>query len=284
MTKRYRYYSDEDPEVGITRSQLRRLGRDKQLAYMRKWFETYYEDPSQNTPREDGEFLYIWGGPYDAHDVLGNEFGRLVSDARCEEAVEMVQEEGTLDWAPTAHHPDRVQSEDDEPDNQQAVGEPDTIEDILRRLKDGYSVRLAMPEELAQREVVRRNIDALQAQLARLRPSGPGIGHNGGPRDQDAFTVAEVEASVVEIKTELDKTEPNAVKVAGATLRLVRFAKWMRARVEKGIEKAVENAMTGIMVGAVAYATGLLPPSVVGAIHQLGQSATHWLSIIIAAF
>ena len=283
MAKGPRYYSPDDPDVGVTRSQLRRLGRAKQLAYMRHWFETYYEDPSQETPRNDGEFLYIWGGPYDAHDQLGDEFGGLVSDERIEEAVEMVQEDGTIEWAPTSLHPSRIGEGDEDLPNVSPIDEADTIEDVLRRLEDGYTVRYGTPQEMAQREVVVRHIEALQAELARIRGIAPGIGHNGAPEDDNGPTVAEAEASAVEIKAELGKQEPDVVKVAAATSRLVRFSRWMRARVDKAIERGVETALTGSVLGAGAYATGMLPAPVVDAIHQIGRSATHWLSMILSA-
>ncbi len=223
MAKRYRYYSPDDLEIGVARSQLKRLGRAKQLAYMRHWFETYYEDPSQETPRGDNEFVYVWGGPYDAHDQFGDEFGGLVSDDRIEEAVEMVQEEGTIDWAPTSRHPSRDQDGDEERDDIEP--EPDAAEDLLRLLEEGSPVRYGTPDEIAQRAVVRRHVDALKSELARFRQDSPGIGHNEAPEDDGGLTTVEVEATAVEIETELDKAEPDAVKVAAATSRLVRFSR-----------------------------------------------------------
>jgi hypothetical protein len=36
-----RYFADVGPEEGITPSQLRRLGRDKQIEYLLAWFGHY---------------------------------------------------------------------------------------------------------------------------------------------------------------------------------------------------------------------------------------------------
>ena len=68
MAKKSRYYSEDDPEIGVTPSRLKRLGRDKQLEYMHAWFHRYYQDPVHETPHEsaEGGYIYIWGGPYNA--------------------------------------------------------------------------------------------------------------------------------------------------------------------------------------------------------------------------
>jgi hypothetical protein len=87
-----RYYTSDDP-YGVTPSRLKRLGRAKQLEYMEEWFRDYYEDPANKTPRDDGEFVYPWGGPYDAFDELGDEFGELVPEDRIEELVKKLQQE-----------------------------------------------------------------------------------------------------------------------------------------------------------------------------------------------
>ncbi len=77
MARGQRYYSDEDIERGVTRSELKRMGRERQKEYIRHWFHSNFEDPAQETPynSREGGYLYIWGGPYNAHDELYGEFG-----------------------------------------------------------------------------------------------------------------------------------------------------------------------------------------------------------------
>jgi hypothetical protein len=67
---------------------------------MEAWFREYYEDPANETPRDDGEFVYPWGGPYDAFDELYSEFGGLVPGDRVQELAEKLTKE-CIDWAPT---------------------------------------------------------------------------------------------------------------------------------------------------------------------------------------
>ncbi|PKQ78076.1 HEPN-associated N-terminal domain-containing protein [Aeromonas sobria] len=40
------------------------------------WFFERYEDPANSTPYEsaEGGYIYIWGGPYDAHEILSDVF------------------------------------------------------------------------------------------------------------------------------------------------------------------------------------------------------------------
>ena len=99
---RIRYYSEDDFEVGLTRSQLKRASRDRQIEYMRFWFAQYFEDPAEETPYngEEGGYLYIWGGPYDAAEQLGDEFGDFIPEDRIQEVVAYVERGGIVDWAP----------------------------------------------------------------------------------------------------------------------------------------------------------------------------------------
>ena len=64
------------------------------------WFHEHYEDPAHKTPYEtkEGGYQWIWGGPYDASEVLGDNFpGEFqgIIDA----AVKKIQSGGILDWA-----------------------------------------------------------------------------------------------------------------------------------------------------------------------------------------
>jgi hypothetical protein len=46
--KKNRYYSEND-QVGVTRTQLKRLRKARQVEYLTFWFGTYYEDPVHRT-------------------------------------------------------------------------------------------------------------------------------------------------------------------------------------------------------------------------------------------
>lgn len=81
--------------------------RESQLEMMREWFFQHFEDPAERTPYEsrEGGFIWIWGGPYDAHEKLADEF----SDTVPEDVIEELAHELTRDcweWAPTPSRED----------------------------------------------------------------------------------------------------------------------------------------------------------------------------------
>ena len=97
---RKRYYTPDNPD-GVIPSRLRRLGRAAQLEYLEAWFRDYYEEPVNETPSSDGEYHFIWGGPYDPYDELWNEFGGIVPEDRIQELANKLRLEW-VEWAPSA--------------------------------------------------------------------------------------------------------------------------------------------------------------------------------------
>jgi hypothetical protein len=72
----------------------RQLGgsdREIQAAVMREWFYRHFEDPVQSCPyiSSEGGYQYIYGGPYDAHEQLEQEFSGVVDD----EVIEKLSDE-----------------------------------------------------------------------------------------------------------------------------------------------------------------------------------------------
>jgi hypothetical protein len=77
--------------------------KEAQKDAMKEWFYERYEDPANSTPYEsaEGGYLYIWGGPYEASDVLFNEFSGKYPDKVIEELAEELTNE-CWEWAPTS--------------------------------------------------------------------------------------------------------------------------------------------------------------------------------------
>ena len=93
------YYNPEDCLV-VTASELSLASKDLQMAIMREWFFQSYEDPAQNTPHEtkEGGYMYLCGGPYDAWDVLHDEFAELVSEVVIDKLVDALNDQSP-EWA-----------------------------------------------------------------------------------------------------------------------------------------------------------------------------------------
>jgi hypothetical protein len=84
------------------------------------WFFTEYEDPSENCPRDDGEFEYIWGGPFHAEDVLTEKYEGVVTPGDLARAIEVLSEGGEWSKVPPAD-----EEEDPEPDEDAGLGDED---------------------------------------------------------------------------------------------------------------------------------------------------------------
>jgi hypothetical protein len=75
---------------------------------MRTWFLSRFCDPANDTPynSEEGGFLYIHGGPYDATDELDSRFSDVFEEDDIRAVVDDVESDGIYEWAPTNTDPD----------------------------------------------------------------------------------------------------------------------------------------------------------------------------------
>jgi len=189
MAPKRRYYSDEDTENGITRSQLKRAGRNRQKEYISHWFYRNFEDPTQETPynSEEGGYLFIWGGPYNAHEELSDEFGALVPERRIQEiADEIENEDGINDWAPGPDHPGTKEREEDfyrdlDELEDETPSETDRLNQVIRQLQSGAKPKYGDGYEFEQRRIIQERLAELEAALAHVTPAHGGMGHNMPP-------------------------------------------------------------------------------------------------------
>jgi len=86
----YSFPADSD---GIREELLALAPPEIQKAVMRQWFFEHYEDPIESTPydSEEGGYLYIWGGPYNAREELDSEFFGTVPHEVVEELAEELE-------------------------------------------------------------------------------------------------------------------------------------------------------------------------------------------------
>lgn len=82
MRRKPRRYHIGDAEGSITASQLRRASREVQREVMADWFHENFQDPVECCPHDsaEGGYQYIYGGPYEPHEVLGEEFDGIVRE------------------------------------------------------------------------------------------------------------------------------------------------------------------------------------------------------------
>ena len=68
---------------------------------MVQWFFRNFEDPVEYTPWDEGEYVFIWGGPFYAREELEDVFGAVVTPQALERAVNKIEEDGGTEWAPS---------------------------------------------------------------------------------------------------------------------------------------------------------------------------------------
>ena len=86
-----KYLSDRD---------LWNASPDVQKDVMEYWFFTHFEDPANSMPYMDGEYHYLWGGPYYAEEELNEEFKGKVQKETIQKLVDELSGYG-WQWAPT---------------------------------------------------------------------------------------------------------------------------------------------------------------------------------------
>lgn len=193
------------------------LELDEAVEQITDWFFSNFEDPANSTPYEsaEGGYQYIWGGPYDARDVIENIFADTASQELIAAAVNAVEAEGH-EWAP---HDRRIQPPDDEPPD--PVDRDATHAEMLRRIAE---------LERALNEV-----------------SAPGIGHNHPPEPIDETALSpsdlqEIRRSLDELKAQPSPPSETAVPALEAEAgKLERYGRRVLAWfAERGNDFATE--------------------------------------------
>lgn len=75
-------------------------GRDDRIEAMVTWFHENFENPANRLPYEsaEGGYQWLWGGPYQADEQIGDAFPQAAED-EIAEAVEQIQADGIFDWS-----------------------------------------------------------------------------------------------------------------------------------------------------------------------------------------
>ena len=253
---------------------------------MLHWFGRNFEDPANETPHSsaDGGYQYVWGGPYDALEQLGDEFGDLVSQKRLEEAVSVVERDGIVDWAPGPAHPDHQLSAEE----WEAEEHPDVIPDldkIVGEIEAGAQMRFGDSYELAERNIVAENIAILRQALEEHRPAHGGIGHNMPPggSDEALEKATEIAAAAESISEEINKPEPDALAVGRSAQTLKGIVGWAAEKADMAVDEFMKTLAKGIAAAVVVGLVGIWA-DVLQAVQSVVSAATNWLSTITLPF
>ena len=257
-------YRDKDGNV-ISGAELSEMAAEDQKQVLRAWYLTMFEDPQNQTPYapkdtvSDSNYVYPWGGPYDARDELFDQFSGTVPDTLLEDVAKELEDQfGIYEWAPGPGHPDLLRASAEALAEQRSdpFGE---LSAIKARLEHGELFSLAGTDALAEMRALRKSIDDLRSairELSRPRHEVPGIGHNRPPSRLHVSVEIqrEVEQQLDAVEAELDSGTPDpivAVRAAEVVKRLWgQFTDILKSTAAKTKEKVSESLAQQITVAA----------------------------------
>lgn len=117
--------------------------RQSRIDALVEWFFERYEDPAHRLPyvSAEGGYQWIYGGPYDARDVLGDNFSDEPEDI-LEAAIDQIEVEAT-DWSPVPGPEDYGELEP--PDDEEDTPGDDDLTEIADDL-NGLIAQLPEPD------------------------------------------------------------------------------------------------------------------------------------------
>jgi hypothetical protein len=206
--------------------------RSAAIEQMVDWFHEQFEDPANDTPwdGEDKQYVFMWGGPFEAGDVVGSQFSSEFKSDWVEAAVEQIEKDGIYEWAPTSSG-DFYDHPDPEPENQDEVPSGDQatlVATILSRLDD------------------------IEARLDMLPASPLAIGHNQPPDDiglppYNDETREELRLAIATVRVELSEPAPDPEKLVPAESKFravgTAFLGWAAKKADVAVDEVIKNSI-----------------------------------------
>lgn len=188
-------YYEQEESIRIADEERIAEEREAAIESMVGWFFENFEDPQNegHYDSEDGVYLYPYGGPFDAADILSSFSDDYPNEEWIKEAVERIERNGTYEWAPTSNGEFYEHPEED-------IDLADSTVASALDKSDAIKILLAKVDRLEQRldEIV------------------PVYGHNGPPNDigvppYDNEDQKQLRDLVSVVRNELSKTIPDTL-------------------------------------------------------------------------
>ena len=212
-----------------------RRERTRWIESMVWWFDNHFEDPALNTPwdAEANAYNYIFGGPFDARDVL-REFWRVPETWRSV-AAGQIERDGIFEWSPrsTGEFYGRLSDFEDP----QALDELSTSED-------------------ESRAAILARLDQLESWLAELPVSPSNFGHNIPPDDIGLppyadETKKELNGEIGVVRNQLTRQNPDKEILEKSQIRFQDLAKklvvWLGRKSDVAIDESIKTGVKAII-------------------------------------
>jgi hypothetical protein len=243
---------------------------DERIEAIQNWFLENFEDPANETPYDGGEggYQYIWGGPFDLWEEMGEAFGDQVEPEVIDKAAEGLSDRAH-EWAPAGH---RIIQPDEE--------DRDPVPPLPARLE-------ALGGQL---DIVEQGVDHLLKLDVDEEEPQHGMGHNNPPPEtpvpgnwfdpedppltrNDLLAIKE---SIAELRAELAK--PDAA--TNADVEVVTRAEGLFSRFRRFMLKLGSAGAFGI-VGGIGKHVGdgfaAAHPELITAAVNAANTITHWM-------
>lgn len=217
------------------------LSEEQLTEHVVHWFHYYYEDPVHSVSYNTREGGYLWVfGPYDAGEVLSDNFARHISEDIISKAVDEIQSDGTFEWTASQNHPERRAEDDDAIEDLAEHVETKstlTFDELKVLAAEGNKPVFGTPGEAAAREKIVKASADLKALLPDETVRGS-IGHNNPPDELSLENeqIAELKTRLSEIETELAKPEPGLETVTANTSYFQNIIKWAAGKADKTVD------------------------------------------------
>ena len=272
---------------GYTEEDVKAMSSEEQVAMMVEWFNQQFEDPQNDTPyiKEMGGFFYPWGGPFDASDQIQEEFAEAVDFDTMMLAVDRVQRDGTVEWAPRSGGDFYEYPEDDAVASGEIVDGDGEWPPVIAQPAP------APPEPEARADVIRR-LDELEAMVQPLldrfeveAQPPPMMGHNNPPEELEIVRAVplddwrEVKSAIEEIRRQTQAERPDVESLKRSNNLIISAAMALARWVKKRFDAAVD---AGTAIG-VAYGMAN-PEAAKAALINAAQAVETWIASITLPF
>lgn len=235
-------FPTEDPYEFPSDDDLEGMSEEEQIEALVEWFHWNFEDPAEMTPYEtrEGGYIYIWGGPYNASDALGEQFEEIVGYDVVQAATEIIQSDGLFDWAPASR---RLREEVELEESVEAI----ETEDIEAAISTA--------------------LDAVVESAKKVNAHRGGIGHNNPPEpiDDMAFDLADearLFTSTRNIRTALEEEDLTEERIAEDRNVLsdisIKILKWLAGKADRAVDSFSSTLGKLVATGAFGVVGDLI--------------------------
>lgn len=225
---------------------------DEAFDLIETWFSENFEDPVHGVPYNgrEGGYLYTYGGPYDAADILHAVYSSRLSGDERAEIVDRLNNETDV-WVPSGGR--RLPPDEDEADWDQAALE-----------KAAWSG----DDPLRANAELHRAVEAAAQTLTAVNEKYGGMGHNNPPTDIDDLPLTSADRDEIGQALSILRSQPiqptanQFFSIRGALQQLstlsVKLGSWVAGKGDLAANKFAEEIGKRAAQGVVVLPLWLL--------------------------